>query len=208
MYACEKHPGVIFIMIGPGGAGKSAIMKALMAHFGFIQQLATATTRQKRGDEVQGREHLFVSQAEFQCMIQQGELLEYQEVTPGKLYGTPRQTVANALAAGAVRIADIEVLGAQTLVQAFADKIVQIYITVPGEDISQKLAVLRTRMQDRADPNTDIEERLERAKTLELPYQDECDYVVVNDDLSHATELARAIVKRELVKRGLLGEES
>ena len=204
MYACEKLPGVIFVMIGPGGAGKNAIMKALIADIGIVQQLATATTRQMRSDEAQGREHLFVSRTEFKRMIKRGELLEYQEVTPGKFYGIPRQTVVDALAVGAVRIADIEVLGAKVMAKAFGDNVVQIYIAVPGNDIAQQLAVLRGRMVERADPNTDIEKRLERAKTLELPYQDECDYVVVNDDLSQAIGRARAIIKRELAERGLL----
>ena len=208
MDACEKHPGVIFVMIGPGGAGKNAIMKALMAEFSLVQQLATATTRQMRSDEAQGREHLFITQAEFKRMIKCGELLEYQEVTPGKLYGIPRQTVVDALATGAVRIADIEVLGAKVLAQTFADNVVQIYITVPGSNIGQQLAVLRARMLERGDPDTDIEKRLERAKTMELPYQDACDYVVVNDDLSGAIERARAIVRQELAKRGLLSTSS
>ena len=208
MRACEKLTGVIFVIIGPGGAGKNAIMKALIAEIDIVQQLATATTRQMRSDEAQGREHLFVTRAEFRRMAKHGKLLEYQEVTPGKFYGIPRKTVVDALAAGAVRIADIEVLGAKEIAKAFGDNIVQIYITVPGGDIAQQLAVLRRRMVERADPNTDIEERLERAKTLELPYQDECDYVVVNDDLSQAIGRARAIVKRELAERGLLSQLS
>ena len=204
MRACEKLTGVIFVMIGPGGAGKNAIMKALMSDFSMIRQLPTATTRQMRGDEAQGREHLFVSPDEFKRMMECDELLEYQEVTPGKFYGIPRQTVACSLAAGAALIADIDVLGAKVLAQAFGDHVVQIYISVPGANIPKKLEVLRERMLDRADPNTDIEERLERAKTLELPYQEECDYVVVNDDFSQAIGCARVIVKRELIARGLL----
>ncbi len=204
MSACEKLRGLIFAMIGPGGAGKNAIMKALIAEFSNVQQLATATTRPMRSDEVQGREHLFLSRAEFARMVDLDELLEYQEVTPGKFYGIPRQTVADALTDGAVRVADIDVLGAKVLAQAFSENVVQIYITVPGGEIAQQLAVLRQRMQDRADRNTDIEERLARAKTLELPYQDECDYVVVNDELSQAISCTRAIVKRELAARGLL----
>ncbi|MCY3779520.1 MAG: hypothetical protein OXG78_04345 [Chloroflexi bacterium] len=203
MRACEKLPGVIFVMIGPGGAGKNAIMKAVIAEFSNVRQLATATTRQMRSDEAQGREHLFLSQAEFARMIECGDLLEYQEVTPGKFYGIPRQSIADALASGAVRIADIDVLGAKVLAQAFKDNVIQLYITVPGVEMAEQLEVLRQRMRARADQFTDIEERLERAKTLELPYKDECDYVVVNDDLAQAVSRTRAIVKRELKARGL-----
>ena len=205
MSACEPLPGVIFVMIGPGGAGKNAIMKALIAEFSQVQQLATATTRKRRADEEQGREHLFISRAQFTKMIERGELLEYQEVTSGKYYGIPRQTVADGLARGAIRIADIEVLGAKILAEVFAENVVQIFVTVAGAELSEQLAVLRKRMLERADQSTDVEERLHRAKTLELPYQDECDYIVVNDELAQAINCTRSIVERELQARGLKG---
>ena len=205
MSSIKKLPGVIFVMIGPGGAGKNAIMKALMADNPAIRQLATATTRQMRGDEAQGREHLFVSRSRFEQMIAAGELLEYQEVTPGKYYGIPRQTVADGLAAGQIRIADIEVIGAGILAEAFADNVVRIFVTAPGADMAERLAVLHKRMQERADPYTDIEQRLHRAEALELPYQSQCDYVVVNDCLSTAIERTRRIVDSELVARRLAG---
>lgn len=205
MVAREKHPGVIFVIIGPGGAGKNAIMKAILDQFDMIQQLATVTTREMRCDEKQGREHQFLSLAEFERMVKYDELLEFQEVTPGKFYGIPRAIVASALAAGAARIADIDVLGARILAQRFQDNVVQIFVTVPGAEISQQLDLLRKRMLERADQNTDIEERLERARLLELPYQVECDYVVVNDELARAIGCIGEIVQSELIARGLLG---
>lgn len=205
MSTSKKLPGVIFVMIGPGGAGKNAIMKALMANNPAIAQLATATTRKMRGDEAQGREHLFVSRRRFERMIASGELLEYQEVTPGKYYGIPRQTVADGLAAGEIRIADIEVLGANILAETYACNVVQIFITVPGADTAEQLALLQRRMQERADPYTDIDQRLQRAEDLELPYQSQCDYVVVNDSLPAAIERTQTIVQQELVARRLAG---
>lgn len=205
MSSPKNLPGVIFVMIGPGGAGKNAIMQALMAESLGIRQLATATTRNRRGDEAQGREHLFVSRRRFEQMIAAGELLEYQEVTPGKYYGIPRQSVADSLAAGEIRIADIEVLGASVLADTFTDNIVQIFVTVPGADTAEQLALLQRRMQERADPYTDIDQRLQRAQELELAYQCRCDYVVVNDCLSAAIDRTRRIIQGELVARRLAG---
>ncbi|MYD11456.1 MAG: guanylate kinase [Chloroflexi bacterium] len=201
----KKLPGVIFVMIGPGGAGKNAIMKALMAGNPAIRQLATATTRKMRADEAQGREHLFVSKRRFEQMIAAGELLEHQEVTPGKYYGIPRASVAAGLAAGEIRIADIEVIGASILADAFADNVVQIFVTAPGATLTEQLAVLQERMRERDDAFTDIEQRLRRARELELPYQSRCDYVVVNDCLAAAIERTRAIIQRELAGRQLAG---
>jgi len=201
----KKLPGVIFVIIGPGGAGKNAIMKAVMAGNPAIRQLATATTREMRSDEAPGREHLFVSRERFEQMIAAGELLEYQEVTPGKYYGIPRRSIAAGLAAGEIRIADIEVLGASILAATFADNIVQIFVTVPGADTSEQLKVLHKRMRERADPYTDIDQRLQRAEALELPYQSQCDYVVVNDSLSAAIDRTRGIIQGELAARQLAG---
>ncbi len=201
MAPAENLPGIIFVIIGPGGAGKNAIMKAVIASTPALQQLATATTRPMRADEKQGREHVFVSAQQFHEMISNDELLEHQEVTPGKHYGIPRQTVLEVLTAGAARIADIEVLGAIELATAYPQNVVQIFVTVPGADIANQMALLEARMRSRADKATDIEQRLERARALELPYQSRCDYVVVNDDLAQAIEATAAIIRREMAER-------
>ena len=84
------------------------------------------------------------------------------------------------------------------LAAAFPRNVVQVFVTVPGDSVSEQLALLRRRMQERADRITDIEQRLERARALELPYRTRCDYIVVNDDLGQAIEATAAIVRREL----------
>ena len=81
-------------------------------------------------------------------------MLEYQEVTPGKYYGIPGRTVFEVLTAGAARIADIEVLGAIELAAAYPQNVVQIFVTVPGDDIAQQMALLEARMRGRADEAT------------------------------------------------------
>ena len=203
----ENLTGVIFVMIGPGGAGKNAIMRAIIEQSAIISQLATATTRPMREDEKQGREHLFISLDKFQDMIDNNELLEYQEVTSNRFYGIPRQSVVDSLSQGKILVADIEVLGAQELTNAFPEHIVQIFITVPGNSPEEQLIVLEERMRLRGD-STNIEERLERAKTLEFPYKNSCSYTVVNDELPHAIQLVSDIIQQELKKRQLLGELS
>ena len=75
---------------------------------------------------------------------------------------------------------------------------------MPGADISAQLDVLRQRMESRADPTTDIARRLQRARDIELPYQSQCDHIVVNDDLASAIEATRRIIEGELAARGLL----
>ncbi len=203
MSASESLPGVIIVMIGPGGAGKNAIMRAIIAGSPNLRQLPTATTRPMRSDEQAGREHHFMSRQTFRNLLNEGQLLEYQEVTPGKFYGIPRQLVLDCLGAGKARIADIDVMGAQKLAAAFPDNVVQIFVTVPGAKLAAQLAVLKERMQLRADAFTDIESRLQRAQALELPYQSYCDHIVVNDCLSSAITATRRIIEQELAARRL-----
>ncbi len=203
MNLSESLPGVIFVMIGPGGAGKNAIMRAIIAGSRCVAQLPTATTRPMRSDEKQGREHHFVSRETFQALLSEGQLLEYQEVTPGKFYGIPRRLVLDCLRAGKAQIADIDVLGAQKLAAAFPQNVVPIFVTVPGATLAAQLTVLEERMRLRADAVTDIDCRLQRAAAIELPYQSCCDHIVVNDRLSSAIEATRHIIDQELAARHL-----
>lgn len=198
--------GVIFVLIGPGGAGKNVMMKDVQKQFSDLEQLATATTRDMRAGEQEGREHLFVSLEQFKQMIANKELLEYQEVTKDRYYGIPRHVVKNCLAQGKVLIADIEVLGAQALVKEYGENVVQIFVTVPGDTLEESLKILKQRMEARADNSTAIQERMERAKSLELPYMSYCDYVIVNDTLEQAVLELTNIIKLEREKRQLVGE--
>lgn len=188
--------GFIFVLVGPGGAGKNALMRQILQDDPRITQLATATTRHKRHNEQHGREHLFVSNDEFQSMIDTNALLEYQEVTPGKFYGIPRASVEDVINQGLDLIADIEVLGARILRETYGERAVLIFVTVPGETIQDKLDVLRQRMgnADRNEKQDLIESRLQRARTLEFPFANEADVIIVNDDIAHAIDALKQLI--------------
>lgn len=175
-----QRRGLLFVLVGPGGVGKNTLMNRVMAQLDNLRQLPTATTRPPRDNEQQGREHLFVSLAEFQAMQQRGELLEQQEVTPGKWYGVPRQTVENAMDEGRDQIADIEYLGARILRRAYPQGVVLVFIAPPEIDS------LEIRMRERGTDTSIIRERMERALS-EMAFAPECDYLLVNDDLEQTT---------------------
>lgn len=202
----ETPRGLLFVMVGPGGTGKNTLMKRIMQRHPSITQLATATTREIRSDEVQGREHIFVSLERFREMIQNNELLEYQEVTPQRFYGIPRVSVDEKLSQGQHLIADIDVYGAKTLRKTYDRDTTLLFVTVPGETPAEQLDVLQERMVGRLEreptPEDEkyIQQRLERARTLELPFAEECDYVIVNDTLEHATERLDEIITAKLNK--------
>ncbi len=189
----SSEQGVLFILVGPGGVGKNALMERILHQVEDLHQLPTATTRPPRDYEVDGVHHFFVSLDQFRSMIHHNELLEYQEVYPGKFYGVPRGAVAKAVYNGHARIADIEFKGATIIRDAFPDHTVAVFIAPPSVEI------LRERLYYRQDSQQDIDNRLARM-SADMLYAPLCDHVIVNDDFEQAVaELIRLI---RCVRRG------
>jgi len=179
--------GSLFALVGPGGVGKNALLNEVVARVDNLRQLPTATTRPMRPGEQQGREHLFVSVAEFQRMIDADELLEHQEVHPGKFYGVPRATVDKAIAACEDLIADIEMYGAAIIRAAYPRNSLAIFIAPPSVES------LIERLQTRQASQKDIQDRLSRFPK-EMLFAPECDYLIVNDDVDAAVDELEHII--------------
>jgi guanylate kinase len=186
--------GLLFVLVGPAGVGKNSIMGSVMHSLPQLRQLPTITTRAKRHNEQHGREHYFVNGDEFDEMVSTEALIEYQEVYPGKFYGTPRQPMQEALDAREKLIADIDVVGATKLKAAFPHNVVLIFIAPPNLDDLEK------RLRNRGNMSEDeIAKRLERS-LFEMSYAKECEYRVVNDTLENAAEQVVTIIHQELHK--------
>jgi guanylate kinase len=186
--------GLLFVLIGPGGAGKNALMNEVISRLVGLRQLPTATTRPIRPNEQQGREHLFVDEVEFRRMARDGELLEWQEVHPGRFYGVPRATVEDALTAGEDLIADIEIAGAEILRANYPDNAILIFIAPPS------MEVLRERMQERGENDAEIAKRMARAET-EMGFRSRADYVIVNDVLGEAIDSLYRLISQAMEER-------
>jgi len=189
MVITEQQRGLLFVLVGPGGAGKNTLMTILMQRLPTLQKLVTATTRSVRTNEVEGIDHYFVSLERFHELLTQSELLEHTEVTPGKFYGILRTPVEQALSSSQTLIADIDVLGARILRATYRDDVVLIFVTVPGETDEERLDNLRRRMEERGESPALIEERLDRARLIELPFSADCDCIVINADRQMDTAL-------------------
>ena len=120
-------------------------------------------------------------------MIADGELLEWQEVHPGRYYGVPRAAVERALGAGQHLITDLDVLGATCLQTVYPENVVFIFINPPALDALVK------RMQARGDSEQDIQSRIQRVH-MELQYADLADHLILNDDLQAACARFRGIL--------------
>lgn len=187
--------GALFILVGPSGAGKNTLMKQVQQDFNDLQQLATMTTREIRAGEVNGREHWFVSHQEFQRLIKEGALLEYQQVHMNDYYGTPRQTVEDAVNQDRDLIADVEFLGAGNIYEAFPAHTVLIFLTPSRFDTLEKRIRQRGNISDE-----ELKNRLQRAK-FEMIFAPQCHYMVLNDDIRPAVAHLRRIIASERARR-------
>lgn len=188
MRASKERPGILFILIGPGGVGKNALLNEILTRTENLRQLPTATTRNMRPNEQQGREHLFVSPEEFKDMIVNDDLLEHQEVHPGLFYGVPRATVDEAITTGHDLMADIEVLGAEILREKYPENTVAIFVAPPSID------ALKDRLKTREASKKDTKDRLSRLP-MEMRYAPLCDYVIVNDAIDNAIDELHTVVR-------------
>lgn len=187
MSVSRERLGQLFILVGPGGVGKNALMNELIQEMNDLRQLPTATTRPIRPGEKEGREHQFVNLSTFEKMIAEGALIEYQEVHPGKFYGVPRATVEQAIAERQGLIADIEVLGTKIIRSQYPHNSVSIFIAPPS------IASLEQRLRGRQASPEDIRDRINRLP-MEMLYAPLSDHLIVNDDFDAALNDMHSIV--------------
>ena len=186
----------LFIMVGPSGVGKNSIVRKILDSLPNIFQMPTATTRLPRPDELNGREHYFFSEQEFSQLIAQGELIEWQQVH-GNLYGAMKSVLLKGFDSDNDFIADLEVLGAQTIKKLFLDNVILIFLIPPT------LEDLENRIRERGSiTEEEISIRLSRVR-LEMSFIPKCDYLVINDNLDWATEQVKSIVLAERCRKHL-----
>jgi guanylate kinase len=186
----QPDPGLLVVISGPSGVGKTTIARAVQGRFDALFSVS-ATTRPPSDQERDGVDYRFVSEDEFRSMIAADELLEYAHVFGRHWYGTPRRPVEEAIAAGRTVILDIDVQGAlqvrQTMPGAF-----MIFVLPPGDE--ELLRRLRGRKRDEEGA---IRRRFEEAK-LEIARAQSSgayDAFVVNDDLETAVDMAVRLIE-------------
>jgi guanylate kinase len=181
----DSHEPLILIVSGPSGSGKSTLVKKLLELAGTMFSIS-ATTRPPRANEKEGEWYHFVSEEEFQRMVERGEFLEHARVFGKHSYGTPKKWLEEACRQGRDLVLEIDVQGAEQ-VRAKLPESVAIFILPPSRQELEKR--IRARGQDRED---EISRRLEQAR-LEMERYLDYDYVVINEDVGCAGEAVKAI---------------
>ena len=180
----------VFVITGPSGVGKGTLISQLLKRVPDLELSVSATTREPRQGEVDGRDYHFLTPEEFDGRIEAEDFLEFATYS-GNRYGTLRSEVRKRLEAGHSVVLEIEVQGARQVRAAMRESI-QVFIAPPDPD------VLRQRLEARASDSAEaIDARLEVAEQ-ELAAQGEFAYCVVNDDLDKAAAELEEIVRAEL----------
>ena len=186
------YPGNLFVVAAPSGAGKSSLVKALMEVDAGVRPSVSHTTRAPRGQELHGREYLFVGDGEFEAMVTAGDFLEWAQVH-GHRYGTSRQAIEARTAAGGDVVLEIDWQGALQIRQRFANAVLVFILPPSWEE-------LRSRLERRAEDTAEvIELRLQNAAT-EMAHAREFDFVIINELFERALFDLKAIVHAQRLK--------
>lgn len=184
----SETPRKIVVLTAPSGAGKTTIARRVLESFPGMQFSVSATTRPPRPHEVDGVDYHFVDSTRFREMMENSELLEYEEVYPGRFYGTLRSEVESRARNGPVLL-DVDVRGAARIEEAYRDDALTVFIRPPSLD------VLAERLRRReTETDASFRARLQRAE-MELAQAGVFDAVVVNDNLEDAVSETLRIIR-------------
>ena len=186
----RNRKGILIVVSGFSGAGKGTLMRELLSRYPETYALSiSATTREPRPGEEDGREYFFISREEFEKMIAKGDRIEYARYVEN-YYGTPREYVEKKLEEGMDVILEIEIQGALKVKEAFPDTLL-LFVTPPDA------AELKSRLVGRGTETMDvIRSRMARA-CEEAEGMDRYDYLIVNDDLDDCVREMHEIIRGE-----------
>lgn len=181
--------GKIIVISAPSGCGKSTIIDAVMNRGNIdVEFSVSATNRPPREGETHGVHYWFLTEEEFNEAIMSDLFVEYEEVFPGRFYGTLKSEITNKCNQGKNLILDIDVKGAINVKKLFGDRVLTIFIEPPSMD------ELMNRLKKRGSETLEsLAERMGKAR-FEMTYADKFDCKIVNDDLEKAIKETESVI--------------
>ena len=190
-----SHKGKLIIISAPSGAGKTTVVHHLLRQNLNLEFSVSACSREKRIDEVDGKDYYFIPLEVFKNKIRNDEFVEWEEVYPGQFYGTLRSEIDRIWAKGSHVIFDVDVIGGLNLKRKFPDQSLAIFVMPPSIEELEKRLTGRS-----SDSDESIRKRIEKARK-EISYSNQFDVVIVNDILETALEKAEHIVQKFLTSQ-------
>jgi guanylate kinase len=188
-------PTPVFVVTGTSGAGKGTIERELLARMPELELAISATTRERRDGEQDGREYWFISDEEFDRKLAAGEFLEHIVFDWGQRSGTLRSEIDRILAAGRIPLLDLETEGALAVAESVPGA-VTIFVKAPSFGENER------RLRERAtESEGEIEDRLELARQ-QLRQEHLFHHVIENDQVEHAVQALEEIVRGALANAG------
>lgn len=181
--------GKLIIFSAPSGAGKTTIVRHLLKKYpSKLSFSISASTREQRGEEIDGKDYYFMNKEEFLHLVAQQEFVEFEEVYSGTFYGTLNSEIERIWASGKHVVFDLDVIGGLRLKKKYGDQALAIFVEPPSLD------VLEERLRGRGtDSEEKIKERIEKADK-ELIYAKDFDVILHNDSLKKACLEAEELV--------------
>ena len=179
--------GILVVVSGFSGSGKGTLMKALLEKYDNYALSISATTRQPRAGEENGREYFFVTKEQFQEMIREDQLIEYAQYVDN-YYGTPKAYVEKQMDAGKDVILEIEIQGALKVKEQFPETLLVFIMPPSAEELRRRLVGRGTETEEV------IQSRLERA-VKESEGIERYDYLLVNDDVERCSEEMHRLIQ-------------
>lgn len=184
----------MLVMSSPSGAGKTTITRALLERDDNLSMSVSATTREPRPGEVDGKDYFFIEKSKFEAMVEDGEFLEHAKVFDN-YYGTPRGPVNDALSEGKDVLFDVDWQGARDLRHEAREDQVSIFILPPSHD------ELERRLYNRAQDSAEVVKKRMAKASSEMSHWGEYDYIVINVDIEKSVAEVEAILTAERLKR-------
>jgi guanylate kinase len=172
MSSSHQHPGSLFVVAAPSGAGKSSLVKALLQMDSHLGVSVSHTTRAPRGQEQEGREYHFVDEPAFRAMVANGEFIEWAEVH-GNLYGTSRSAIESQIGQGHDVVLEIDWQGALQIKRLFPVAVLIFILPPSWDELAQRL---NRRGEDQPEV---IAKRLANAR-IEVAQAHHFDFVIIN----------------------------
>lgn len=185
----KQHSGKLIVFSAPSGSGKTTIVRYLLAQEALNLEFSiSATSREARGEEKDGKDYYFISLKEFKQHIKNEDFLEWEEVYRDNFYGTLKKEVQRIWAMGKHVIFDIDVVGGLRIKKKFPEQTLAVFVKPPSVDeLKIRLKKRKTESEDK------INMRIAKA-SVELATAPQFDHIILNDDLDKALREAEALV--------------